>query len=186
MIDRYTRPEMGRIWSEPNKFRQWLEVELATAEALAEVGQVPQDRPAACASTPVSTSAASRRSSARSGTMSSRLPPLYRKACRGRPRRSFALAAFRPDLERRRRHRPGLAGSRGVGNHRPGPERSGGRFEKARLRIQGHGSDRPDPRGPCRADHVRPQAGSVVRRNSAELGVSPRPNRCASARFRAP
>ncbi len=43
MIDRYTRPEMGRIWSEPNKFRQWLEVELATAEALAEVGQVPQD-----------------------------------------------------------------------------------------------------------------------------------------------
>jgi len=29
MIARYTRPEMGRIWSEENKFRQWLEVELA-------------------------------------------------------------------------------------------------------------------------------------------------------------
>jgi len=43
MIDRYTRPELGRIWSEPNKFQQWLEVELATAEALAEVGQVPKD-----------------------------------------------------------------------------------------------------------------------------------------------
>jgi len=43
MIDRYTRPEMGRIWSEENKYRQWLEVELATAEALAETGEVPSD-----------------------------------------------------------------------------------------------------------------------------------------------
>jgi adenylosuccinate lyase len=43
MIDRYTRPEMGRIWSEENKYRQWLEVELATAEALAETGEVPKD-----------------------------------------------------------------------------------------------------------------------------------------------
>ena len=41
MIERYTRPEMGRIWSEENKYRQWLEVELATAEALAETGDVP-------------------------------------------------------------------------------------------------------------------------------------------------
>src|SRR5579871_3098540 len=43
MIARYTRPEMGRIWSEENKFRQWLEVELAAAEALAETGEVPPD-----------------------------------------------------------------------------------------------------------------------------------------------
>jgi adenylosuccinate lyase len=43
MIDRYTRPEMGRIWSEENKYRQWLEVELATSEALAEMGQVPAE-----------------------------------------------------------------------------------------------------------------------------------------------
>lgn len=43
MIDRYTRPEMGRIWSEENKYRQWLEVELATADALAETGEVPKD-----------------------------------------------------------------------------------------------------------------------------------------------
>src|SRR6202790_4828144 len=43
MIDRYTRPEMGGIWSEENKYRQWLEVELATAEALAETGEVPKD-----------------------------------------------------------------------------------------------------------------------------------------------
>jgi adenylosuccinate lyase len=41
MIPRYTRPAMGRIWSDENKFRQWLEVELAASEALAESGQVP-------------------------------------------------------------------------------------------------------------------------------------------------
>jgi adenylosuccinate lyase len=43
MIDRYTRPEMARIWSDENKYRQWLEVELATAEALAQTKDVPQD-----------------------------------------------------------------------------------------------------------------------------------------------
>ncbi len=43
MIARYTRPDMGRIWSEENKFRQWLEVELAAAEALAETGEVPAE-----------------------------------------------------------------------------------------------------------------------------------------------
>src|ERR1044072_1807640 len=43
MIARYTRPEMGRIWSDQNKFQQWLEVELAASEALAERGVVPGD-----------------------------------------------------------------------------------------------------------------------------------------------
>ncbi len=42
MISRYTRPEMGRIWSEENKFRKWLEVEIATAEAEADVGLIPR------------------------------------------------------------------------------------------------------------------------------------------------
>src|SRR5690349_1105216 len=43
MIARYTRPEMGRIWRVANQFRQWLEVELAASEALAELGVVPED-----------------------------------------------------------------------------------------------------------------------------------------------
>jgi adenylosuccinate lyase len=43
MIPRYTRPEMGRIWSDENKFKTWLEVELAASEALAEMGHVPAD-----------------------------------------------------------------------------------------------------------------------------------------------
>src|ERR1051326_2331119 len=41
MIPRYTRPEMGRIWSDQNRFQQWLEVELAASEALASLGVVP-------------------------------------------------------------------------------------------------------------------------------------------------
>lgn len=41
MIARYTRPEMGGIWSDENKYRQWLNVELAAAEVLSESGQVP-------------------------------------------------------------------------------------------------------------------------------------------------
>ena len=43
MIQRYTRPEMGRIWTDENKFRCWLEVELAAADALADLGVVPAD-----------------------------------------------------------------------------------------------------------------------------------------------
>jgi adenylosuccinate lyase len=41
MIPRYTRPEMGRIFSDQNRFEQWLAVELAASEALAETGEVP-------------------------------------------------------------------------------------------------------------------------------------------------
>ncbi|MBI3694963.1 MAG: adenylosuccinate lyase [Acidobacteria bacterium] len=43
MIPRYTRPEMGRIWTDQNKFATWLKVELAAAEALAEMGEVPRE-----------------------------------------------------------------------------------------------------------------------------------------------
>ncbi len=41
MIERYTRPAMGQIWSEDNKLAKWLEVELLACEALAERGEVP-------------------------------------------------------------------------------------------------------------------------------------------------
>ena len=43
MIARYTRPEMGRIWSEENRFRTWLKVEVAATETLSEAGLVPRD-----------------------------------------------------------------------------------------------------------------------------------------------
>lgn len=43
MIARYTRPEMGAIWSDQHKYECWLQVELAATEALAELGEVPRD-----------------------------------------------------------------------------------------------------------------------------------------------
>ena len=43
MIPRYTRPEMGRIWSDENRFRTWLTVEVAATETLAEAGIVPKE-----------------------------------------------------------------------------------------------------------------------------------------------
>ena len=42
MIPRYTRPEMGSIWTDQNKFQKWLEVEIATAEVEAEAGLIPK------------------------------------------------------------------------------------------------------------------------------------------------
>ncbi|HEX7227241.1 MAG TPA: adenylosuccinate lyase, partial [Candidatus Binatia bacterium] len=42
MIPRYTRPEMGRIWSEENSFQKWLDIEILAAEALAQMGKVPK------------------------------------------------------------------------------------------------------------------------------------------------
>jgi len=43
LIDRYTRPAMGRIWTEENKYRCWLEVESAASTVLAEDGVIPVD-----------------------------------------------------------------------------------------------------------------------------------------------
>ncbi len=43
MIARYTRPEMGAIWSDQHKYECWLEVELAASEVLAELGDVPAE-----------------------------------------------------------------------------------------------------------------------------------------------
>jgi adenylosuccinate lyase len=43
MIDRYTRPEMGRLWSEEQRLQRWLDVELALVDVLAERGEVPAE-----------------------------------------------------------------------------------------------------------------------------------------------
>jgi len=42
MIERYSRPQMSRIWSDENKFNKWLEVEMAVCEAWAEIGVIPK------------------------------------------------------------------------------------------------------------------------------------------------
>jgi len=43
MIQRYTNPEMGAIWSDRRRYETWLEVELAAADAMAEAGLIPRD-----------------------------------------------------------------------------------------------------------------------------------------------
>ncbi|WP_411868336.1 adenylosuccinate lyase [Vulcanococcus limneticus] len=43
MIERYTLPEMGAIWSEQAKFQSWLDVEIAATEAQCELGRVPAE-----------------------------------------------------------------------------------------------------------------------------------------------
>ncbi|MDE3057439.1 MAG: adenylosuccinate lyase [Bacteroidota bacterium] len=43
MISRYTRPAMGKIWEDENKFSVWLEIEILACEAQAELGVIPKD-----------------------------------------------------------------------------------------------------------------------------------------------
>lgn len=43
MIPRYTRPEMGNIWTDETKYSIWLEIEVLVFEALAELGEIPEE-----------------------------------------------------------------------------------------------------------------------------------------------
>ncbi len=43
MIARYTRPEMGAVWTDENRLARWLEVELAASDAVAEAGLIPKE-----------------------------------------------------------------------------------------------------------------------------------------------
>ena len=48
MIDRYTRPEIGAVWTDERRMQGWLEVELAATDAWAAQGRVPAEAAAAC------------------------------------------------------------------------------------------------------------------------------------------
>ena len=43
MLDRYTHPEMGKLWQDGYEYERWLEVELAVAEVMAKRGEIPQE-----------------------------------------------------------------------------------------------------------------------------------------------
>ncbi|MBN1222064.1 MAG: adenylosuccinate lyase [Candidatus Aminicenantes bacterium] len=43
MIKRYTRPEMGAIWEDQNRYQKWLDVEMAVCDAWHEMGEIPED-----------------------------------------------------------------------------------------------------------------------------------------------
>ena len=42
MIDRYTRKEMGDVWTDQTKYQTWLKVEIHACEALATIGRIPK------------------------------------------------------------------------------------------------------------------------------------------------
>jgi adenylosuccinate lyase len=42
MIERYSRKQLTDIWSEENKYKIWLDVEVAAAEAMEKLGQIPK------------------------------------------------------------------------------------------------------------------------------------------------
>ena len=43
MLERYTRPEMGKVWTDENRYNAWLKVEIAATNAWAELGEVPAE-----------------------------------------------------------------------------------------------------------------------------------------------
>ena len=43
MIERYSRPQMKKVWSDESKFDKWLQVEIAVCEAWAELGAIPKE-----------------------------------------------------------------------------------------------------------------------------------------------
>ena len=43
MIERYSRPQMKRVWSDETKFDKWLKVEISVCEAWAELGAIPKE-----------------------------------------------------------------------------------------------------------------------------------------------
>ncbi|PTL39194.1 adenylosuccinate lyase [Alkalicoccus saliphilus] len=43
MIERYTRPEMKKLWNDENRYQAWLEVEILACEAWAEIGDIPKE-----------------------------------------------------------------------------------------------------------------------------------------------
>lgn len=72
MIERYTKPEMGHLWSIENEWQQILNVEMAACDAMAELGEIPKEAAKNIARKQNSMSTASMRSSRSRTTTSSR------------------------------------------------------------------------------------------------------------------
>ncbi len=100
MIDRYTLPEMGALWSEQNKFQKWLDVEIAVCEVHAEMGTIPRD---ALEQIKARAKFSVRAHQRDREDDQSRRHRVHDKS-RGIDRRSKSLRSLRSDFVRRRRH----------------------------------------------------------------------------------
>ena len=163
MIQRYTHPDMGRIWSDQRKYETWLQVEIAAVEAMARAGIVPAE--------------AARDIREKGAFTVARIEEIeavtqhdviaFTTAVAEHVGPVGALAALRDDVVGRHRHRAGAADARGLRSHSEEPRRADGGGAAARRRAPPHADDRPHARRARRADDVRPEAGALVRRAGA-------------------
>ena len=159
MIPRYSRPEMAAIWSPETRFRIWFEIEAHAADALAELGVIPKEAAKTIWEKGAKAAVrrrADRRDRARDQARRHRLPDPSRRDRRP----GSALRAPGHDLVGRARHLPRRAARARRRHPARRRRRAAGGAEEARLRAQGHRHHRPQPRHPCRADHLRRQAGA--------------------------
>ena len=109
MIVRYTRPEIGAVWSQQRKLECWLEVELAATEAWAEEGVVPREAAeAARAKAAFTVEAVNEREKVTDHDVAA-----FVDVVAGLGRRARALDPLRPHLLRRARHGAGAAAAPG-------------------------------------------------------------------------
>ena len=174
MIERYSRPEMAAVWSEQSKYDKWLLIELAVSEAWADEGVVPAEDMEKLRSGIL-------RHRTAEGDPRSPDPPRYDRVPdldHREARTGGTLAASRTHDERRVGHGNGPAARGGGRAPRPRGRRPDRRARTEGPGAQGHDDDGPNPRGPRRAHHLRPQDGPVVGRDAAQsTGGSLRPGR---------
>ena len=163
MISRYTRPEMGAIWSDQRRFETWLEVELAATDALAETGVVP--------------AAEARTLRERAAFDIARIDEIEQTTQHDVI--AFTTAVAEKVGPAARWLHFGLTSSDVIDTAQALQLRQAcdliledidalaAGHSHARLRTPAHADDRTDPRRPRRTDDVRREAGAVVRRTGA-------------------
>ena len=159
MIPRYSRPEMVAIWSPETRFRIWFEIEAHACDALAELGVIPKEaartiwEKGGAATFDVERIDEIERETKHDVIaflthLAEFVGPDARFIHQGMTSSDVLDTCFSVQLVRASRH-PACR-----------PRRAACGAEEARLRAQGHGHDRPQPRHPCRADDLRRQAGA--------------------------
>ena len=171
MIPRYTRPDMGAVWSDQNKFQQWLEVELAAIRIARRTGRRPARRRRRLLRRHAAFDVArifEIEKTTRHDVIAFTTAVAESMAAAGHAEASRWFH-YGHDLERRRRYRPGAAAAPGVADSARRSRTAARRAEAPRLRVQARRADRPHPRRSCRAHHLRPETRHLVRGSRAAI-----------------
>ena len=184
MIERYTRPEMARVWSEQNKPTSGSRSRSPSARPGPSAASSRQDAMPKIRSARYDIDASRPSTSARCTTTST--PSCARSPTRlGEESRCVHLGLTSYDVEDTAL---ALRLVEATELLEQGIQRADGRDRRAGAGAQGHADDGPQPRRPRRADHLRPQAGRLVGRDAPQLAppdAAPR-SRSPSARSRGP